>query len=172
MGTGMFAMSCFGPLIAIYVRDLLKSGYGLYGILSSLIGVGMLVGSFLLQRLTKGRRKEMVVLAGLLMIGFAILITALFQFAVVTAIGMFGVGFGVAFIIAPSQALFQQETPMTMVGRVSSSFMSVLTCAQVFGLMISGTIADGIGIRNLFLLSAALLGAVAGFGYLRLKFAK
>jgi MFS transporter, DHA3 family, macrolide efflux protein len=169
MGAGMFAMSCFGPLIAIYVRDLLKAGNGLYGVLSSLIGVGMLVGSFLLQRLTKGRRKEMVVLAGLLMVGFAILITALFKFAAITALGMFGVGFGVALIIAPSQALFQQETPITMVGRVSSSVMSVLTFSQVVGLMISGTIAQAIGIQNLFLASAAMLAAVASFGYLRLQ---
>jgi MFS transporter, DHA3 family, macrolide efflux protein len=169
MGAGMFAMSCFGPLIAIYVRDLLKAGNGLYGVLSSLIGVGMLAGSFLLQRLTKGSRKEMVVLAGLLMVGFAILITALFKFATVTALGMFGVGFGVAFIIAPSQALFQQETPITMVGRVSSSVMSVLTFSQVVGLMISGTIAQAIGIQNLFLASAAMLAAVAGFGYVRLQ---
>jgi MFS family permease len=169
MGAGMFAMSCFGPLIAIYVRDLLKAGNGLYGVLSSLIGVGMLVGSFLLQRLTKGRRKEMVVLGGLLMIGCAILITALFKFAAVTALGMFGVGFGVAFIIAPSQALFQQETPITMVGRVSSSVMSVLTFSQVVGLMISGSIAQAIGIQNLFLASAAMLAAVAAFGYFRLQ---
>ena len=169
MGAGMFAMSCFGPLIAIYVRDLLKAGNGLYGVLSSLIGVGMLVGSFLLQRLTKGRRKEMVVLAGLLMVGFAILITALFKFTAVTALGMFGVGFGVAFIIAPSQALFQQETPITMVGRVSSSVMSVLTFSQVVGLMISGTIAQAIGIQNLFLASAAMLAGVAILGYFRLQ---
>jgi MFS transporter, DHA3 family, macrolide efflux protein len=169
MGAAMFAMSCFGPLIAIYVRDLLHAGNSLDGILSSLIGVGMLVGSFLLQRLTKGRRKEMVVLAGLLMIGFAILITALFKFAAVTALGMFGVGFGVAFIIAPSQALFQQETPVTMVGRVSSSFLSVLTFSQVLGLMISGAIAQTIGIQNLFLASAAMLVVVAAFGYFRLQ---
>jgi DHA3 family macrolide efflux protein-like MFS transporter len=169
MGAGMFAMSCFGPLIAIYVRDLLQAGNGLYGVLSSLIGVGMLVGSTLLRRLTKGRRKEMVVLAGLVIIGLAILLTALFKVAGVTAVGMFGVGFGVAFIIAPSQALFQQETPVTMVGRVSSSVMSVLTFSQVIGLMISGTLAQAIGIQNLFLASAAMLGLVAVFGYFRLQ---
>jgi len=169
MAAGMFAMSCFGPLIAIYVRDLLHSGNGLYGMLSSLIGVGMLIGSLLLQRVTKNRRKEMIVLAGLLMIGLAILVTALVQVAAVTALGMFGVGFGVAFIIAPSQALFQQETPVAMVGRVSSSVMSVLTCSQVLGLMISGSIAQAIGIRNLFYASAAMLGAVAVFGYFRIK---
>jgi MFS family permease len=169
MGAGMFAMSCFGPLIAIYVRDLLRAGNGLYGVLSSLIGVGMLVGSLLLQRLTKGRRKEMIVLAGLLMIGLAIFVTAMIKLAAVTALGMFGVGFGVAFIIAPAQVLFQQETPVTMVGRVSSSVMSVLTCSQVLGLMISGTIAQAIGIQNLFFASAAMLAAVAGFGYLRIR---
>jgi hypothetical protein len=111
----------------------------------------------------------MVVLAGLLMIGLAILITALFKFVAVTALGMFGVGFGVAFIVAPSQALFQQETPVTMVGRVSSSFLSVLTFSQVLGLMISGAIAQAIGIQNLFLASAAMLAAVAAFGYFRLQ---
>jgi MFS family permease len=169
MGAGMFAMSCFGPLIAIYVRDLLHQGNGLYGVLSSLIGVGMMGGTFVLPRLTKGRRKEVVVLAGLLMIGLAILVTAIFKFAVVTALGMFGVGFGVAFIIAPSQALFQQETPITMVGRVSSSVMSVLTFAQVIGMLISGTVAQAIGIQNLFVASASLLGAVAVFGYFRLQ---
>jgi hypothetical protein len=56
-----------------------------------------------------------------------------------------------------------------MVGRVSSSFMSVLTCSQVIGLMISGTIAQAIGIQNLFLASAAMLGLVAVFGYFRLQ---
>ncbi len=169
MGAAMFAMSCFGPLIAIYVRDFLKSGNGLYGLLSSLIGVGMLVGSFLLRKLTKGRKNEMVVLGGLVMIGCAILVTALVKLAAVTALGMFGLGFGVAFIIAPAQALFQQETPVAMVGRVSSSFMSVLTFSQVMGLMISGSVAQAIGIRNLFFASAGMLGIIAAAGYARLK---
>jgi positive regulator of sigma E activity len=47
--------------------------------------------------------------------------------------------------------------------------MSVLTCSQVLGLMISGTIAQAIGIQNLFFASAAMLAAVAGFGYLRIR---
>ena len=128
-----------------------------------------MTGSFLLPRLTKGRRKEMVVLGGLIMISLAIVITAIVPVAAITAVGMFGVGFGVAFIIAPAQALFQQETPVAMVGRVSSSFMSVLTCSQVFRLMISGTVAQAIGIQNLFFASAGLLVAVAAFGYFRLQ---
>jgi hypothetical protein len=56
-----------------------------------------------------------------------------------------------------------------MVGRVSSSVMSVLTFSQVVGLMISGTIAQAIGIQNLFLASAAMLASVAVFGYFRLQ---
>jgi MFS family permease len=91
------------------------------------------------------------------------------KLAVVTAFGMFGLGFGVAFIIAPAQALFQQETPVDMVGRVSSSFMSVLTCSQVLGLLISGSLAQWMGIQNLFLAAAVMLMAVAGVGYWRVK---
>ena len=36
-----------------------------------------------------------------------------------------------AFIIVPAQTLMQQETPHAMVGRVSSSFLSLISVAQV-----------------------------------------
>ena len=78
-------------------------------------------------------------------------------------------GFCVAFILIPAQTLLQEETPMDMLGRVSSSLMSVLSMAQVIALAFAGTAAQWIGIRNLYFVSAALLVGIAGFGAMRLR---
>jgi hypothetical protein len=87
---------------------------------------------------------------------------------VVAAIGAFGVGLSAIFIIVPTQTLMQQETPVELVGRVSSSFMSVLSFSQLLGLIISGSMAQRLGIRNIFFASAAMLVLFALSGFFRL----
>jgi hypothetical protein len=62
----------------------------------------------------------------------------------------------------------QQETPVELVGRVSSSFMSVTSVSQLLGLIISGSLTEGLGIKNIFFASAAMLVLFALFGFLRL----
>jgi hypothetical protein len=44
MAAGMFVMGCFGPLIAIYVRDWLHARAGTFGVVSAMVGTGMMVG--------------------------------------------------------------------------------------------------------------------------------
>jgi MFS family permease len=63
----------------------------------------------------------------------------------------------------------QRETPPAMLGRVSSAFMSLLSLAQVLGLILSGYLAQSLGIRNLFKASAVLLLVLAVFGYFRVR---
>ena len=70
-------------------------------------------------------------------------------------------GFGVAMVIIPAQTLMQGQTPMEMLGRVTSSLMSVLSFAQVCGLVLSGSIAQAIGIRNSYFATSALLALIA-----------
>ncbi len=168
MGAGFFVMSCFGPLIAIYVRDFLNAGSTSFGLLSALIGVGMLVGTALLRKFGMKIASEKMVLIGLLLIGFSVLIMGLITLIASTALASFGLGFGVAFIITPAQVLMQGKTPPEMLGRVSSSFMSVIALAQMLGLVISGTAAEQIGIRALFYACAGLLGILAAVGYWRM----
>ena len=169
MAAALFAISCFSPLIAIYVRDLLAAGSSTFGILSSMVGVGMIAGTQAVPRLSRGRTNQQMVVMGLAIMAIAIYAIAAVRMPVFTGIGMFGMGFGVAFILAPSQALFQQETPPAMVGRVSASFMSVLTLSQITGLALSGTLAGQIGVRSLFVASATFLVGIAAFGYWKLQ---
>jgi len=168
MAAGMFALSCFGPLIAVYVRDSLKGTEFQFGVINSLIGVGMIFATQFITRFAKDRSKSLLVVAGLLGMGIAVMVMASIGHVAVAGIGAFGIGFGAIFIIVPTQTLMQQETPVELVGRVSSSFMSVLSVSQLVGLIISGSLAEALGIRYLFFASAAMLVLFACFGYFRL----
>jgi MFS transporter, DHA3 family, macrolide efflux protein len=168
MAAGMFALSCFAPLIAIYVRDTLKSTEFQFGVINSMIGVGMIFATQFITRFAKNQSKSLLVISGLLGMGVAVVVMASIGHVAVAAIGAFGIGFGAIFIIVPTQTLMQQETPVELVGRVSSSFMSVLSISQLLGLVISGSLAQTIGIRNLFFASAAMLALFGLFGFFRL----
>src|SRR5262249_21261313 len=65
MAAGMFALSCFAPLIAIYVRDILKRSEFQFGVINSMIGVGMIFATQFITRFAKNRSKSLLVVAGL-----------------------------------------------------------------------------------------------------------
>ncbi|MDQ6678635.1 MAG: MFS transporter, partial [Acidobacteriota bacterium] len=148
MGAGFFVMSCFGPLIAIYVRDFLHEGSLAFGLFSALIGVGMMVGTMGLRKFGMKIASEKMVLVGLVLIGGSVLLMGGVRLAATTALSSFTLGFGVAFILTPAQTLMMGKTPVAMVGRVSSSFMSVIAVSQMLGLVVSGSAAERIGILN------------------------
>jgi MFS transporter, DHA3 family, macrolide efflux protein len=168
MAAGMFALSCFAPLIAIYVRDMLKSTGFQFGVINSMIGVGMIFATQFITRFAKNRSKSLLVVAGLFGMGMAVMVMVSIGHVAVAAVGAFGIGFGAIFIIVPTQTLMQQETPVELVGRVSSSFLSILSVSQLLGLIISGSLTQRMGIRNLFFASAAMLVLFAMLGFFRL----
>lgn len=166
---GMFALRCFFALIAVYVRDVLRGGSTLFGSISSLVGVGIIIGTQFLHRFGRKKSKGHLVILGLLGIGLSIALMAIFSNIPVTMAATLGIGFWVGFLIVPTQVLLQEETPKDMLGRVTSSMMSVMSLSQVLAMSGAGPIAQNIGIRNLYYLSAALLVGIAAFGYSRLS---
>lgn len=168
MAAGMFAISCFGPLIAVYVRDELHATSLAFGIINSLIGVGMIGGTLVMNRFAQKLSKTHLALWGLLTMGAFVVVLAAFKSIAAASISMFGVGVGVIFVFVSAQTLMQGQTPMELIGRVSSSVMSVLSIAQLIGLVFSGSLAHTLGIRNLFYASAAMLLLMTVFGYFRL----
>ncbi|MDQ6758283.1 MAG: hypothetical protein M3Z32_00285, partial [Acidobacteriota bacterium] len=98
-----------------------------------------------------------------------ILEVAAFSTVATTVLGMLALGFCVAFIIVPAQTLFQEATPQAMLGRVTSSMMSMLALAQVVAMLIAGPVAQRVGIRELYFASGLLLLAFAAVGYVRLR---
>jgi MFS transporter, DHA3 family, macrolide efflux protein len=169
MTVGMFAVRCFGALISVYVRDILLSTSAAFGILNTLIGVGMIIGTQSITRFGKHIPKQNLVVHGLVLMGAAVLLTATFGVISTTAAGMLLMGFGAAFIMISAQTLMQQETPKEMLGRVMSAWMSLNATSQVIAMFLAGPIAERAGIRNLYFGSAAMLLVIGGVGYTRLK---
>jgi MFS transporter, DHA3 family, macrolide efflux protein len=166
MAAGMFVIGCFGPLIAIYVRDSLKASTKMFGIVSPMIGLGMLLGINGLNTFGKKLSNTLLVYTGLCGIAVGLVILTLLPHVWSTLLGTLIVGFAVAGIIVPSQTLFQQATPPELMGRVGSTFMSIIFTAQISGLILSGILTQHIGVRQVFALCAVLLVILMAVGRL------
>jgi MFS family permease len=169
MAIAMFIMSSFSPLISIYIRDSLQAGTKMFGAISSMVGVGLILGTLLVTRLVRSRSKTHVVLVGLFGLGASALFLGGFRSIPMAALSTFTMGFAIAFILVPAQTMSQQETPPAMVGRVSSTFMSLISFSQVFGLLLSGILAQKLGIRPLFIACAGALALISAIGYFMMR---
>ena len=87
-----------------------------------------------------------------------------FALAAVAAMGIIGIAFSA--IMVPAQTLLQRETPREMIARVSSTNISVAFMAQILGLLLSGYLADELGVLLVFILCAGLAGVLAAAGKL------
>jgi len=161
MAASLFVVGCFGPLIAVHVRDNLHASPRLFGIVSGMIGAGMLVGTPLVRRFASRATEDVQVLAGLGGIGAGALILGAVPYTIAALVATFTIGFAFAAIMVPAQTLLQRVTPHDMIGRVSSTNISVAFTAQILGLLLSGLLADAFGVRMVFVLCAGLAAAMA-----------
>ena len=168
MAAGMFVMGCFGPLIAIYVRDWLHANAGTFGYVSAMVGTGMMVGMPTVRRLSGTLASTTLVLGGLAGIGLGALFLGAFTFIPTAMLGCFTIGFTFAGVIVPAQTLMQRETPPALIGRISSTMMSTVFFAQVSGLALSVFLAHAFGVRAVFILCALLAWVLTGAGKLLL----
>jgi MFS family permease len=164
MAAGLFTIGCFGPLIAIYVRDTLHASARLFGVISASVGVGLLAGTQVIRRAAARFSSDTLVLAGLAGIGVGVFLLGAVPFSAAALAGTLMIGFAFAAIMVPAQTLIQRETPQEMIGRVSSTNISVAVFAQVIGLVLSGVLADWLGVRAVFLLCSALAVFMAAAG--------
>jgi MFS family permease len=173
LAAGMFVMGCFGPLIAVYVRDTLHASSTIFAVTSASIGIGLLAGVNILNAFAKRIANTTQVYLGLggIALGTALLAAAPLlplalplihtdMPAVITIFGCFLIGFACAGIIVPSQTLIQQETPPALMGRVGSTTMSAIFSAQIAGLLLSGILADHTSVRSVFAICTAMLAVL------------
>jgi MFS family permease len=166
MAAGLFTIGCFGPLIAIFVRDTLHANARIFGLVSGTTGVGLLVGTQSVRRLSQRVASDTLVLSGLAGIGAGVLLLGAVPHMIATIVATFVIGFAFAAIMVPAQTLIQRETPHDMLGRVGSTNASIVVLGQILGLVLSGILAEAIGVRAVFFLCAALALALVGAGRL------
>jgi MFS transporter, DHA3 family, macrolide efflux protein len=166
MAAGMFVLGCFGPLIAIYVRDSLHATDKTFAVVAPMIGLGMLIGINGLNTFGKKLGDTLLVYSGLCGISVGLVLLTALPHIWAAIVANLIIGFAVAAIIVPAQTLFQKATPPELMGRVGSTFMSIIFAAQISGLVLSGILTQHIGVRQVFALCAALLVMLMAVGKL------
>jgi len=170
IAAGTFAISAFGSLLAVYVRDVLHANSVLFGALGSAIGAGMLAGGFAVTPLARRiRQKAHLITAGILVCGLCIAAIAGIPNRGAALAGCFGIGIGASLLTIAAAALLQGQVPVEMRGRVSSSSMSLISISQGVALLFAGDLASRLGIGRVFYGSAALLLLIAVAGTFRLR---
>lgn len=170
MTAAVFALGAFDASIVIYVRDILSAGSRLFGFIISLVAAGTILGALLIGRYGQKQSKLNLVVLGILGLGINVLILAALSSVTATIACSLGLGLSAACVLIPSQTLLQVESPQAILGRVSSTSMSLMTAAQLASFLIGGAVASWMGIRNLYYLAAIalILIAIVGYWYRRL----
>jgi MFS family permease len=165
MMAGIFAVGAFDSLIVVYLRDVLGASSKLFGEVISATGVGIIAGSIIIGRFGQNQTKVYMIAFGIFALGLSVLCTALSGTPAVALVAALALGISAAYVLVPGQTLMQEETPHEILGRVSSTSMSLVTVCQLMSFLIAGAIASVIGIRNLYYIVAAVLAAIGAGGY-------
>jgi len=136
-------------IMAIYAREALPSeaidGRARYGFIEMAIGMGNLVGGFVIglvgSKLAKGR----LVIIGYVAYGACVAALALTgNFGVALALTL-GMGVANMVFVIPTQTLFMERTPNDMIGRVVAFRFSAVFGSMTIAMAVGGLMSDVVG---------------------------
>ena len=149
---GQITIGATIALSVVYAERVLDGSFGfdfsaIYGFLETGIGLGNLIGGFVIgligARLAKGRS----IILGYVLEGLCVFLLA-FVTELPAAFGlMFGVGVANMIFVIPSQTLFQQRTPNDLLGRVVSFRFALVSGAMTFAMGAGGLFADIVSVQ-------------------------
>src|ERR1700744_3132327 len=101
LAAGMFALGCFAPMIAVYVRDDLHASQKIFGVTSAMIGIGLLAGINVLPAAAKKVKHTSLVYFGLGGMAVGTFVLAAIPHLVTTIPALILIGFAAGGIIVP-----------------------------------------------------------------------
>jgi predicted MFS family arabinose efflux permease len=117
-----------------------------YAFIEMAIGVGNLLGGFVIGLLGARIAKGRMVIAGYVALGLAVMGLGLTT-NLGLALGMaFAMGVSNMVFVIPTQTLFQERTPGDMIGRVVGFRFSAVFGAMTFAMAASGILGDAVGV--------------------------
>ncbi|HEV2446785.1 MAG TPA: hypothetical protein VGS58_12720, partial [Candidatus Sulfopaludibacter sp.] len=125
------------------------------------VAAGAVSGISRIPRLRRTRRDSRLVFLGLAVLAWNALAIGIIRNTPLVAASAFGIGVGVSLVLTPAQTMLQIHSPMDMMGRITSSALSLLAFAQMAGIAVSGGFAQTFGVRVVFAGCAALAGVTA-----------
>jgi MFS family permease len=143
------AVAIFEALFAIYVRDVLGAGSKMFGSVTSALGVGTILGAFLVARFAQRLARARIINMGFLVQAASVLTLGILAWPLTTLMASVGLGAGAAFVFLSAQTFALEEVPPEMLGRVTSTATSVFAVVQLGSFVGSGFLANWMGLRNL-----------------------
>lgn len=190
----LFILSIIGVLITPMILTFTTAA--MLGLLTSIGGVGMLVGGFVLSAWGGPRRPVLGVLGALGLAGFFLLLHGLRPSVGLIAVVAPCFFFTIPFILGLNDVIWQSKTPADLQGRVLAFREMVSRALLPAAYFVAGPLADGVfepllaeggrlaaslggvigvgpgrGIAFMFILGGGLIAALAaaGYGYPRLR---
>ena len=147
---GQFTIGALTALTPYYAAGIATghavTGTTAYGFLETAIGVGNLIGGFIIgfigTRLARGR----MVIAGYTAWGICIALLAVTGNLPIALGLMFGSGVANMVFIIPSQTMFQERTPPEMLGRVIGFRFALVFGSMTIAMAVSGLLAQIAGV--------------------------
>jgi predicted MFS family arabinose efflux permease len=144
-------------LSVVYAERVLDGSFGfefstIYGFLETGIGLGNLIGGFVIGLIGARYAKGRMIIFGYFLEGLCVFLLA-FTAQLPAALGlMFGVGVANMIFVIPSQTLFQERTPNDLLGRVVSFRFALISGAMTLAMGGAGLFAEIVPVQ-------AVLGA-------------
>jgi MFS family permease len=155
----VFLIGAFGMNFPIFASTMaLEFGAGAdgYGVLSSVLAIGSLIGALLAARRDRARVRVVILAAG--GFGIAAFVSAAMPTYVSYAVTLTLTGFMIVTLLTTANGYVQMTTDPALRGRVLALYMAVIMGSTPVGAPIAGWVADTFGPR-----SAIMLGGAAGF---------
>jgi len=142
------AVATLSVLAIAYASDVLRIGERNFGYLIIVIGAGMLVGMFTLEKLRHYFKLGTIVVAGFLMSGLVLISLAFVKDIRVAVVPIFLLGLGNIYITSSIQTILQHKVPRQIRGRVFGVQNMLVNSAFTLPVVVFGLIADVWGILS------------------------
>jgi MFS family permease len=151
----------FLAVLPVYARDVLHTGAGGYGWLTTGFGIGAAGGALLLAAYGSRFRRGEFAVRGAMVIGTALLVVALVPVYPVSFAALLLGGLATASTAIVTNTLLQTEAPEHLRGRVIGFYSFIVVGLAPFGALQAGWLGQHLGIRTEAALGGLLCLAVA-----------
>ncbi|HET9344624.1 MAG TPA: MFS transporter [Candidatus Limnocylindrales bacterium] len=147
---GQFTIGALTALTPYYAVGIASghavSGQTAYGFLETAIGVGNLIGGFVIGVIGTHLARGRTVIAGYTVWGLCVALLAVTGNLPIALGLMFGSGVANMIFIIPSQTMFQERTPPEMLGRVVGFRFALVFGSMTIAMAVSGLLAEVAGV--------------------------
>jgi MFS family permease len=162
---------CIRPILELMpsYAALFGSDAGRFAFMTSVIGLGALVGAVWLSRRTDPASVARMALSNGLLMGAALFVAAVARQEWLGLVALFIVGFGMVVSGIASQTVIQLAVPDRLRGRMLALHSMIFRGAPALGALVIGALSDVTGLRGPLAAGAIVTFAFSGIVYTRRK---